>query len=169
MMNAQQPTLTVTKPKGVDEKIRSIYVNYMKLMLESATDEALKKELFTSNEKRLYYFNNVVGMTIPDGVNIILKTGNLNPPKIYVKTDDGKFFIDEGTAPFSITGKIKAGGVVTDTMMETTAENIDLSIHKAFEKSNIILEMPFLDPAKDLTLFELKLGDKEIILSTCAG
>jgi hypothetical protein len=168
-MNAQQPTVTVTKPKGVDEKIRSIYVNYMKLMLEAATDEALKQELFTSNEKRLYYLNNEVGMVIPDGVQVVLQTGDLHSPQIFVKNDEGAFFIEEGSAPFSITEKLKDGEVVTDTMTVTTAEEIDLTIHEAFADSKVVLKMPFLDPATDLTLFELKFDDKEIVLSTCAA
>lgn len=167
-MTAQKPELTVKKPKGIDEKIRKIYVNYMKLMLEAATNEDLKEELFTSNKKRLHYLNNEVGMKIPDGVHVIFQTGDLHSPKIYVKGEEGEFWIREGSAPFSIVEKLSNGETVTDTMWVAKAEEIDLGIHESFKEAKIVLKLPFLDPTKDLTLFELKFDDKEIVLSTCA-
>ena len=107
-------------------------------------------------------------MKIPDGVHVIFQTGHLHSPKIYVKDDEGQYWIREGSAPFSIVEKLSNGEAVTDTMWVAKAEEIDLVIHEAFKDTKIVLRLPFLDPSKDLTLFELKYDDKEIVLSTCA-
>ena len=166
-MSQQEPQLTVSKPKGIDEEIRSIYVNYMQLMLDAANDSTLREELFNSNERRLYYLNEKVGMTIPEGVEVMLQTSGLNQPKVYIKDDQEQIWIDEGSEPLKIVERLNNGETVTDLMTITTPEEVDMTIHEAFNKSNIVLKLPFLDPNKDLTLFELKYDDREIVLSTC--
>jgi hypothetical protein len=167
MMSTQKPELTVSKPKGIDKKIRSIYVNYMQLMLDAAKDEALKNELFSSNERRLYYLNEKVGMTVPAGVKVMLQTAGLNQPKVYVKDDQGQVWVDEGSEPLKIIDRLNKGETVTDLMAITKPEEVDMDIHDSFSSSNVVLRLPFLDPSKDLTLFELKFDDKEIVLTTC--
>ena len=166
-MSVQEPELTVKRPKGIDEKIRSIYVNYMQLMLDAANNETLKNELFSSNERRLYYLNEKVGMTIPEGVHVLLQTSGLHQPRIYIQDDKDQIWIDEGSEPLKIVERLNNGETVTDLMAVTTPEEVDMDIHEAFSSSNVVLKLPFLDPTKDLTLFELKYDDREIVLSTC--
>lgn len=168
-MNVQEPKLTVKKSSGIDEEIRTIYVNYMQLMLDAAKDDTLREELFTSNEKRLYYLNEKVGMTIPDGVTVILGTGDIHVPKIYIKDKNEQIWIDEGSSPFKIIEQLKNGKTVTHKMNITKPEEIDMEIHEKLKESEVVLQLPFLDPAKDLTLFELKYEDKEIVLTTCVA
>jgi len=166
-MEVHDHLFTVSKPEGVDEKIRNIYINYVQLMLDASRDKKLWDELFSSNERRLYYLNNKVGMTIPAGVHVIFDTDSLHPPKIHIKDKDGQIFISEGSEPFKVIEKLNNGEEIQDKMKVTSPEEIDMTIHEGFKESEVVLHMSFMDPSRDMTLFVLKYSDQEVVLSTC--
>jgi hypothetical protein len=166
MMSTLEPTVSVKSPKGIKEKIRSIYLNYMQLMIDCSKYETLKAQLMTSNEKRLFYLNEVVGMTIPEGVEVILEEKS-NGPRIYIKAENGNIHIHEGSASLEIMEKLNNDETVKEKMRVATAEEVDVNLHQVFKNSNIVLKLPLIDPAQDLMLFELKYGDSEIVFTTC--
>lgn len=166
-MSVQEPSLTVSKSPAIDEKIKSIYVNYLQLVLDAARDPKLKEELFASNKKRIEVLNDKVGMTMPPNVHVIFDTKNFSSVKVYVKSKEGKFFIEEGAKTLKIVEKLATGQTDTETMTLATTEEVDLNVHESFKDSDVVLRLPFVDPTSDLLLFELKYDDSEIIFSTC--
>ncbi len=165
-MSVQGPDIVVKKSKEIDEQIRSIYVNYMQLMLESAKDEKLKKELFSDNKKRVEYLNKQVGMTIPNGVHVMFRLKGLHYPKIHIKDKDGQIWIDESDT-FKILEKLSTGEEVKTSMKITTPEELDVDLHQQFKSNDIILQLPWVDPSVDHVLFELKYEGGEIVFTTC--
>jgi len=160
-------SITVSKPEGLDQKIRNIFVNYLQLMVDAARDQNLWDELFSSNERRIYYLNEKVGMTIPDDVTVVFDTESFHVPQLYIKDKDGIIWISEGSEPFKVIEKLHNGEEVTQMMEITEPTKINMTIHEKFKERNIVLNMTFFDPSRDTTLFSLKYDDKEIVLTTC--
>jgi len=166
-MSAESPKLTVSRSEAIDEKLTSIYINYMQMMLDAAKDAKFREELFSSNEKRVEYLNNKVGMTMPKNVHVVFVTKGLKTVKVYVKNKEGNFFIEEGARSLKIIDKLANGEVQTETMALTAHEEIDMDVRELCKESTVVVKLPFFDPTSDLLLFELKYDDNEIIFSTC--
>jgi hypothetical protein len=167
MMTVQEPKLKVTKTPGINEKLKTLYINYMQMMIDCAKDPALKEELFTSNDARVKYLNEKVGMTIPDGVHVLWDTKNLQHVRIYIKDDSGKIYLNETGSTLDIVEKLNNGEIMEEHLKVTEREEIELNITNILNDSDIVLKLPFINPASDLMLFELKYDNTEIIFSTC--
>ena len=73
------PDMVASESKAIDEKIKSISVNYLQLMLDCAKDETLREKFLKSPGP---YLNERVGMKIPESVKVIPDTKKLQWPVI---------------------------------------------------------------------------------------
>jgi len=160
-------SMTVSKSEKDDQKSRSIYVNYMQLMVDAARDKNLWDELFSSNERRVYYLNEKVGMSIPDGVAVNFNNGSVHVPQLYMKDKEGMIRVSEGSTIFKIIEKLNKGENVSQMMEIKESSEIGMAIQEKLKENNIVLNMTFFDPSRDTTLFVLKYDEKEIVLTTC--
>jgi len=166
-MTAQPPEITIKKTAHVDEEIKQIYINYMQMMIDAAKDPKLMEELFSNNELRVKYLNEKVGMKVPEGTKIIFKTKNIKTVKVYVKSENGSMYMEEGPNSLKIFEKLNSGEMDTETLTLTSPKEVDVEVHESFKECNVVAMLPFLDPSRDLMLFELKFEDQEIVFTTC--
>jgi len=163
--NDQSMSISTTE-KG-EQKSRSIYVNYMQLMVDAARDKNLWDELFSSNERRIYYLNEKVGMAIPAGITVHFDIGSVHVPQLFMKDQDGIIRVSEGAELFKVIEKLNNGEDITQMMAIKESSEIGMTVHEKLEESDTVLSMTFFDPSRDTTLFVLEYDDKEIILTTC--
>lgn len=156
-------SVDVKESKAIDEKIRLICVNYWQLMIDCANDES-KREDFMENPRP---FLNKVGMTIPDGVKILLDNVNPGWPTIYIKTTDEKIMVGEGKLGVHIIDELKSGQKIDERMKLTEQAEVDVNVNEELKNCDVVVKLPFMDAKVDL-LGEFKFSDdSEIILSSC--
>ncbi len=160
----ETPIIGIKDSKVVDEKIKNICVNFMKLMLDCMEDEKLRED-FTKNTHD--YLNNKVGMKIPKEVGIILDVKGARWPAIYVKEPDGdRIAIKEGAMGIEVTADLVSGIKQTTNWPLKKHEEIDVKIHASLKESNVVVVIPFFDASADV-LGEYKFSDGHEIIMSC--
>lgn len=167
MMSVQAPKLTVSKSKGMNETIRSMYINYLQMMIDCAKDPEFMKKLFADNELRLKYLREKVGMKLPDGVHVIFDTKEMRHIKIYINSPEGQVWIEEGSATLDVIEKLKSGDIDKESLTLSQREEVDVDVSNILKDCDIVLRLPFINPNADLMMFELNYDDTEIVFSTC--
>ncbi len=161
-MNA--PVMEVEKSETIDERIRSMCVNYMKLMVECMEDDTVRED-FLSNPHP--YLNDKVGMKIPNNVGVMFDENLARWPSIYINTPDGdKVAIKESSLGLEVVSDLISGTKIDESWKLAERAKIDVKLHTSLEKSDAVVVLPFIDPRVDI-LGEYKFNDgSEIILSS---
>lgn len=151
--------------KEVDQKINDIYENYLKFMAECVEDTQLRKSFEKDPRK---YLVEKVGLTIPEGVPIILDASGPRWPSIHVLMPDGdQIAIQEKDLGIKSVEKLASGEEITETWELKKPGEIDVAIHTTLKESKVAIIMPYLTPATDV-FGDYKFDDNAEIILTCA-
>lgn len=151
--------------KEVDEKINDIYENYLKFMAECVEDTKLRKS-FEKNPRKYLVEN--VGLTIPEGVPIVLDASGPRWPSIHVLMPDGdQIAIQEKDLGIQSVEKLVTGEEITETWELKKPGEIDVAIHTTLKESKVAIIMPYLTPSTDV-FGDYKFDDNAEIILTCA-
>ncbi len=148
------PGIEVTESKAIDETIKSIYLNYMQLMIDCANDETVKEDFLNNTH---YYLNEKVGMKIPDSVQIELDYDKLQWAEVYIKTEEGKIFVGEGKLALSVVADLTSEDKINElSKSERRVElkeqaNVEVKIDEALKKSKVVVRLPFFDTHKSIS------------------
>lgn len=151
--------------KEVDQKINDIYENYLKFMAECVEDTTLRNAFEKDPRK---YLVERVGLTIPDGVPVILDPSGSRWPSIQVLMPGGKqIAIQEKDLGIKSVEKLASGEEITETWELKKPGEIDVAIHTTLKESNVVIVMPYLTPSNDV-FGDYKFDDNSEIILTCA-
>ena len=161
--DSEVPVFGVSESKKTDDKIRSICVNYMQLMLDCAKDEKIRNSFIKYPH---YYLNEKVGMKIPKSVTIVLNAKTMGWPVLHVRAKDGHHYdVYEGVLSVDTLSDMKSEKTGKKVKTVDQAE-VDVYLPEPLKGSEAVLTIPFIDVNSD-NLSEIKFtDDQEIILST---
>ncbi len=153
-----------TKPQDV-KKIRDIYTNYLRVMLKCAEDQAYFVE-FQKNTRDILV--NEVGMTIPEGVPIVLDD-NVRWASLVLnaKGADGSNYVVKEMELGIKAYETWADGELEASITQLTHEAcVEVDIKAEFKNFTPAIRIPFIDVTKDL-LGEISFNKKTEIVLTC--
>ena len=157
------PSYQINESPAVDKSIQSIYANYLQLMVNCTKDEKLRED-FIKNPRP---FLNEVGMTIPNSAKILLDDEDLDRPKVYIKTKDGKIKIQEQRLGLQLNYESARDGEQNESIVLKNQAEIKISVQEELKHCDVVVTLPFLNSKVDM-LGEVKFSDNsEIILSGC--
>jgi len=159
----KKPDVTIEKSETVNEEIRSICVNYMRLMADCMENNSVKDDFLKNPHP---YLNDKVGMKIPENIPVMFSENLSRWPAIYIKTPEGdNIAVKEANLGVSVLADMASGAKLDETWKVTEPARIDMRINVSLEKSQAVIVLPFMDPGADV-LGEYKFSDgAEVVLS----
>ena len=154
---------SVSESKAIDDKIKTIVINYLQLMIDCAKDDNVRDEFM----ERPHPFLREVGMSIPDSVEVVLDNKETRWPEIKITADGKQISVEESRLQYSITNMMESGTTLSESEELGKTSEVAVDVNVALSESDAVVRLPFFDAKGDL-LTEIKFTDNaEVILSTC--
>lgn len=152
-------TLNVRESKEIDEKINSIVINYLQLMIDCAKDDNVRQDFINNPHPYL----DKVGMTVPKNVKVILDEKIDRWPAMTIRNGNEEILIEESHLSYGVSNGKKENKVELKKTSEVKL-SLDFNLENCDEA---VVRLPFFEDRGDLlTIVNFK-DNAEVILSCC--